>query len=170
MAVQKTLFSELGPLVEIPRGSDVVFVRRCVDRHSCDSVCYSRTIRVRHLEIDSVRRYFEKVFIYGKSIRWYGDIANARPINSWERFLIFRNTGKNQEYPWTRSALLLGLLFIGLLYWISGGISAAFISKRVVVSERDREPFVKNRQGHSLEGLHRDSPKLRPGQRPESRE
>lgn len=129
MAVQKTLFSELGPFVEIPRGSDVVFVRRCVDRHSCDSVWYSRTVRVRHLEIDSARSYFQKLFIYGRSMRRYGDIANARPINSWERFIVFRNTVKTQEYSWTRSALLLGLLFIGLLYWISGGISAALFSK-----------------------------------------
>jgi glycosyltransferase involved in cell wall biosynthesis len=139
MAVRKTLFSELGPFVEIPRGADVVFVRRCIDRKSCDAVCYSRVVKVRHLEIDSGRRYFEKLFIYGRSIRCYGHIANARPMTSRERLFVFRNTIKNKQYSWTRSTFLIGLLFVGLLYWIFGGISAALIPKPIVVPEHPQE-------------------------------
>ena len=139
MAVRRALFSELGPFAEIPRGSDSVFVRRCVDRYSCDAVCYSRSVKVRHLEIDSGRRYFQKAFIYGKSIQCYGSIAHARPMTSRERFFIFRNTVKKKEYSWTRSTLLIGLLFVGLLHWIFGGICATFISKRLVVPEQPQE-------------------------------
>lgn len=123
MAVRKTLFDELGPFIEMTRGADVVFVRRCVDRYSCDSVWYAPEIRVRHMEIDSPRRYFEKVFTYGNSIQNYGDIANARSITNWERFLVFRKTVQTQNYSWPRSALLLGTLLIGGLYWICGSIT-----------------------------------------------
>ncbi|MEY2539891.1 MAG: hypothetical protein QOG67_3631 [Verrucomicrobiota bacterium] len=130
MAVRRTLFSELGPFPEIPRGSDVVLVRRCIDRYSCDAVCYARMIKVRHVEIDSARKYFEKVFTYGKSIQRYGPIAKARPITGRERFFIFRDTVRKKNYSWKRSSLLVGLLFVGLLYWIFGGISAALISTR----------------------------------------
>ncbi|HEY4283130.1 MAG TPA: glycosyltransferase family 2 protein [Chthoniobacterales bacterium] len=127
MAVRRTLFGELGPFVEIPRGSDVVLVRKCVDRYSCDAVRYSRTIKVRHLEIDSARKYFEKAFTYGKSIHCYGPIGKARPISTWERSQIFRNTVQKNDYGWKRSTLLFGLLVVGLLYWIFGGISAALM-------------------------------------------
>jgi glycosyltransferase involved in cell wall biosynthesis len=125
MAVRKPLFAELGPFVEMPRGSDTVFVRKCVDRYSCDAICYSRSVKVRHLEIDSGRRYFKKVFTYGKSIQRYGDIAAARAMTSRERLLIFWNTIKNQHYSFTKSVVLFALLFVGLFYWIVGGISAA---------------------------------------------
>jgi glycosyltransferase involved in cell wall biosynthesis len=134
MAVQKSLFSELGVFTEIRRGADVILVRRCVDLYSCDSVCYSRTIRVRHLEIDSAWSYFQKAFIYGNSIRGYGEIANARALNSRERFVVFRNTVKNREYSWTKSALLLGLLFTGLLHWVFGGIFGALIKSKATRS------------------------------------
>ena len=136
MAVRKALFSELGPFEEIPRGSDVVFVRRCVDRYSCHAVCYSRSVKVRHLEIDSGRRYLQKVFIYGKSIQRYGSIANARSMSTGERLCIFRNTVKKHGYSWTKSTLLLGLLFVGLLFWISGRISGALIFQRLLEPEQ----------------------------------
>lgn len=135
MAVRKGLFSELGWFIEIPRGADSVFVRRCVDQNSCDAVRYSRGVKVRHLEIDSRRGYFQKVFLYGKSMRCYGNLANARPLTGRERLLVFRNTIKNKQYSWTRSLYLFGLLSIGLLYWVFGGISAALIPKSLVVSE-----------------------------------
>ena len=125
MAVRKTLFDEVGPFVEIPRGFDVILVRRCVDRHSCESVRYCRAVKVRHMEIDSAWKHFEKVFIYGDSLQTYSGIANARPITNRERFLIFRKTVQKQNYSWIRSVGLFSLLFVGFVYWISGSMSGA---------------------------------------------
>lgn len=139
MAVRKTLFGEFGRFVEIPRGADVVFVRRCVDRYSCDAVRYRRSARVRHLEIDCGRSYFQKVFTYGKSIQSYGCIAKARAMTGRERFFVFRNTIRKHKYSWTKSSLLLGLLVVGLLYWIWGGISAVLNPKRLVVFQQPEE-------------------------------
>jgi hypothetical protein len=123
----------LGLFVELPRGSDVILVRRCVDRYSCDSVCYARAVGVRHLEIDSARCYFRKFFTYGKSIRTYGIIANARPITGRERWLVYRNTVKRHAYSSPKSTALLAVLALGFLYWIAGGVSAALFSRRVLI-------------------------------------
>jgi glycosyltransferase involved in cell wall biosynthesis len=134
MAVRKALLDEIGPFNEMARGSDVIFVRRCVDGYSCDVVRYCPNIRVRHLEIDSPEKYFRKKFVYGGSIQRYGGVANARPITNRERFLVFRKTVQSQKYSWTRSTLLFGLLFIGFLYWVFGSISGALNSRRQVIS------------------------------------
>jgi glycosyltransferase involved in cell wall biosynthesis len=130
MAVRKTLIDELGPFVEIPRGSDVILVRRCVDRYSCDSVVYSPSIRVRHLEIDSAWRYFSKVFTYGRSLQTYGKIANARSITNRERFFVLRQTVKNHNYSWMKCIVLFSVLSTGFLYWIFGCIGAACKQKQ----------------------------------------
>ena len=124
MAVRRTLFDELGPFEEIPRGADTVMVRRCIDRHSCEAVCYSDAARVRHLEITSVQSYFRKVYIYGQSIRSYGQITRVRPMTNRERLVVFRKTVNAQHYSLARSAHLLSLLFLGWLCWISAGIKA----------------------------------------------
>lgn len=134
MAVRRALLDEIGPFEEMARGSDVILVRRCVDRYSCAVVRYCPNIRVRHMEIDSPEKYFRKLFVYGGSIQRYASVANARPITNWERFLIFRKTVDNHKYSWPRSALLMGLLSIGFLYWVFGGISGTLNSRRQVIS------------------------------------
>lgn len=82
MAVKRDVFDRCGPFLERARGSDVNFIRRCVDRYSCDIVRYSPDIRVRHMEIDSPGRFFRKLFIYGKSSRGYSKVVNARPLTN----------------------------------------------------------------------------------------
>ena len=124
MAVRKGLFDEIGPFVERARGSDVILVRRCVDRYSCDLVRYSPAVQIRHLEIRSAGDYFRKVLVYGRSSREYRQVVNARPLSSLERWLVFRNTVRGRGYSRTRSLLLLGLLGVGLLYWALGSLSA----------------------------------------------
>jgi glycosyltransferase involved in cell wall biosynthesis len=136
MAVRRSLLDEIGPFQEMDRGSDVVLVRRCVDRYSCDAVRYCPDMRVRHLEIDSPEKYFRKQFIYGGSIQRYASIANARAITNWERMLVFRKTVDNHKYSWPRSALLMGLLCIGFVYWVSGNITGALNSRRELMSGR----------------------------------
>jgi glycosyltransferase involved in cell wall biosynthesis len=123
MAVRKRLFDEIGLFLERARGSDTIFVRRWVDKHSCKAVCYSPEAQVRHMEIDSISKYFRKVSIYGSSRQKYKHIICARPLTNWERFLIFRRAVQSQRYSWIKSVFLLGLLAIGLVYWVLGSIS-----------------------------------------------
>jgi len=134
MAVRKKLFDEIGAFIERPRGSDTIFVRSCVDRYSCEVVRYCPELRARHMEIDSLSRYFRKVFIYGDSRRKYRHIAYVRPLTNWERFLVFRRTVRTNGYSWIKSAILFGLLAIGLICWVLGSMNAAWSLKRKVAS------------------------------------
>jgi glycosyltransferase involved in cell wall biosynthesis len=130
MAVRKVLFDEVGPFLERARGSDVIFIRRCVDRYSCDIVRYSPDIRVRHLEIDSPDKFFRKLFIYGRSSREYRRVVNVRPLTNWERFQVFRKTARGREYSWWKTLALLGLLAVAYSCWVSGSISNALCLRK----------------------------------------
>jgi glycosyltransferase involved in cell wall biosynthesis len=125
MAVRKKLIDELGPFLERARGSDVIFIRKCVDMYSCEVVRYSPQIRARHLEIDSPGKFFRKLFVYGRSSRKYSQAANARPLTHWERFQVFRKTVQNGNYTWVKSISLLCILAVAFSYWVSGSISNA---------------------------------------------
>jgi glycosyltransferase involved in cell wall biosynthesis len=125
MAVRRVLFDEAEPFLERARGSDTIFIRRCVDRYSCEVVRYSSRMRVRHLEIDSPDKFFRKLFIYGRSSREYRRVVNARPLTNWERFQVFRRTARDRGYSWWKTISLLGLLAVAYSCWVSGSISNA---------------------------------------------
>jgi hypothetical protein len=129
MAILKRLLDEMGPFVEMARGSDVILVCRCVDKHSCEIVHYSPKIRVRHMEIDSPGKYFRKVFVYARSSQQYRHIVCSRPLNNWERYVIFSRTVRRQRYSRIQSLSLLGLLAIGFGCWVLGSISATWVSR-----------------------------------------
>ena len=129
MAVRKKLFEDVGPFIERSRGSDTIFVRQCVDSYFCRIVRYYPEIRVRHMEIDSLLKYFRKVFIYGNSRRRYKHIYNTRPLTNQERFRVFRRTIQGQRYSWLQSVFFFGLLIVGLMCWNLGSVNAARFTK-----------------------------------------
>ena len=128
MAVRKGLFDEMGEFVERARGSDVIFIRRCVDKYSCQIARYCPQMRVRHLEIDSLHKYFRKTFTYGKSSKKYSQIVSARALNNRERIKIFRKTAQNRNYSLLKTCCFLSLLAGAFLYWFVGRISDASIA------------------------------------------
>lgn len=128
MAVRKRLFDELGPFLERARGSDTIFIQRCLDRYSCDFVRYCPQMQVRHLEIDTPYKYFRKLYVYGKSSSKYSQVVNARPLTNWERFRVFRSTSSNRGYSWFKTITFMCLLVAGYFYWISGSLTSALIS------------------------------------------
>jgi glycosyltransferase involved in cell wall biosynthesis len=124
MAVRSSLFRELGPFAEKPRGSDTAFVRLCADRYSAKAIRYAPKACVRHLEIDSVGAFYRKLFIYGGSGQRHGHAVYASPLSTKQRFEVFRSTVRTQGYSGVRSAVLLALLAAGLAYWVGGRIAA----------------------------------------------
>ena len=125
MAVKKRLFDELGLFVERARGADTIFVRRSVNKYSCEVVRYCPRIQVRHLEIESLRKLYQKFFIYGRSRRSHRLIVWQETLTNNERLLVFRNVVHNRGYSWKESITLIGLLGIGLVYWSLGNFSFA---------------------------------------------
>ncbi len=120
MAVRSSLFDELGPFVERERGSDTLFVQRCLERYPVDAVRFCPGMRVRHLEMDSVGAYYRKCAIYAASQRRYGQVASARPLNMRERWKVYRTIVHQQRYSWMQALWLLGLLGVGFLHWAWG--------------------------------------------------
>ncbi len=116
MAVRKRLFDQIGAFVERPRGADTIFVRRCVDQYGCSAVRHIPSMRVRHLEIDSVYKYYSKCSIYRRSRRAYRPMAFVRGLTNRERLLVFRRTVSNQGYSVAEAALLFALLTVGLTH------------------------------------------------------
>lgn len=130
MAVRKKLFDELGPFVERARGGDTIFVRHSVNTYSCEVIRYCPRIQVRHLEIESLGKLFQKFSIYGRSRRGQSRIVRQEPLTNTERLHVFRNVVHNQAYSWIESIILLGFLGIGLLYWGLGNV-------RLIGGEKD---------------------------------
>ncbi len=113
MTVRKALFDRIGPFSPVFRNSDIVFVRKAVDEHSCGVVGYFPEISVRHLEISDLRGYYRKLLTYGQDYQRYGKVASVRPLNSIERLGVFKKTIQNQRYSPGRSVLLFLLLSLG---------------------------------------------------------
>lgn len=128
MAVRKRLFDDLGPFLERARGSDTIFIQRCIDRYSCNIVRYSSQMQVRHLEIDGPNKYLRKLFVYGKSSSKYSQVVNARSLTNRERCQVFRSTSNARGYSWFKTIAFMCLLVIGYFYWISGSLTNALIS------------------------------------------
>lgn len=123
LAVRSALFREIGLFLERKRGADAIFVKQVVDHYGCDSVGYIPGMKVRHLEIDSFFRFCEKAYVHARSIQQFSNQMRVRSLNFKERLISFRRMAAIQEYNMIRSALALGMLGVGLVYWMLGKIS-----------------------------------------------
>ncbi|MFX0211570.1 MAG: glycosyltransferase [Candidatus Hodarchaeota archaeon] len=132
MAVRREIFDELGLFIERSRGSDTIFIRKVVEMYSCHSVVYCPDIRVKHMEIDNVLKYYRKMFIYGRSRQKYRNIAYTRSLNNCERIKVFLRTIHSQDYKSTKCIILFSLLAIGSFCWNLGNLSSIFSSKREI--------------------------------------
>lgn len=113
MIVRAELFEKLGPFPPVYRNSDVVFVRRVVDAHSCDAVIYSKPVSVLRLEVNTPWSYYGKMVTYGRDYNRYGKVAAVRPLNSNERMEIFRRTVSSKGYSSLQAAYLFAVLGFG---------------------------------------------------------
>lgn len=125
MAVRKRLFDEMGLFLEKARGADVIFIHNCIDRYSIDIVRSCPGIKVRHLEIDSLGKYFRKMFIYGRSSSNYRRIVTARPLSHRERLQIFRRALRRKRYSPLKTISFFLLLLTAYSYWVLGFVSDA---------------------------------------------
>ena len=113
MLVRLDAFGELGHFDRRPRGADVIFVQRVLQRYGTRAVRYQPSAVVDHLEVNSAPVYFRKAFIYGRSARDYCRIVPARPLRSRERFSIFCKVVRGNALSPLHSTYLLLLLAVG---------------------------------------------------------
>lgn len=122
MAVRRTTFDTYGPFVERRRGSDTVLLRRIIAGEGCRTAAYEPRMRVVHAEMTSVASYFKKLFIYGRSIRGYGRLADCRPLTFRERLNVFRSTRASGLYSPMQTVSLAALLVGGMAAWSLGNL------------------------------------------------
>lgn len=130
MAVQRSVFERCGPFLERLRGSDTVFVREVVDALGCRAVVFRPDVRAHHQELTGSAALLRKLFIYGRSSAFYGQIVDARPLTYRQRWQLFRHTVQRQRYSTPRAAVLLGLLATGVAAWTLGSQSARLAPAR----------------------------------------
>jgi len=125
MAVRRRVFDRAGPFMELQRGADVIFVHRVIAESSCEAVQYRPDVCIRHLEVTSAWKWFRKLNVYGRSVRRYGRLARARPLNTRERFRVCQATIRHGEYSAAKSLLLVVLLVVGVVHYELGRWSPA---------------------------------------------
>lgn len=128
MAVSREVFDTLGNFQERLRGGDSILVRKAVKHYGCDCVKYLETMCVEHMEVNTIRSYYKKVFIYGRSRESYKNQAQIRQLSFPEKIMIFRNSKQQSNDSFLESLCSLVLLSIGLVFWNIGKLSVAFIS------------------------------------------
>ena len=120
MAVRRSLMDAVGPFAELGRGADVIFVRRAIDRFSCQILRYSPDVVIRHLEITSFWKWYRKMYIYGRSYQNYRRMVVAHPLSNTQRLEVFNRMRSGSNLSWLESAGLFTVLGGGILWWQFG--------------------------------------------------
>jgi len=120
MLTRRAALEATGGFDVRPRGADVIFVQRVLQRFGTGAVCYEPDAVVNHLEVHSAWVYFRKAFIYGRSARSYRRVVRARPLRGRERWRIFGETVRSNALPAIESAYLLALLTLGVAAYSAG--------------------------------------------------
>ena len=132
MAVTRSLIERIGPFAPVYRNADVVLVRRAVDELSPSGLAFCDAMRVRRLEVASVRQYLGKQVLYGRDYARYADLAGAETLNTAQRFEVFRRTREHHQLGWFQQVRLLAILGVGAVCYD--------IMRRVGLLRRTNEP------------------------------
>ncbi|MBW3661039.1 MAG: glycosyltransferase [Gemmatimonadetes bacterium] len=115
MAVRRGVMEAVGPFLEIDRGGDTVLVHRAVATYGRGILRYHPEIRVRHLEMTGLARYYGKSGTYGRSNERLRELVPFRPLTTRERWGVFRSTLRERGWSPLRGATLLAVLAVGML-------------------------------------------------------
>jgi glycosyltransferase involved in cell wall biosynthesis len=124
MAVRREVLEAVGLFPERRRGGDTLLVRLIAAGRPPAAVRYCPELRVRHLEVDTIRAYYVKCLAYGRSMQAVNRIA-GRSLRLRERLEIWRRAVRRERYSPVRSALLFATLVGGLGFWALGSASAS---------------------------------------------
>jgi glycosyltransferase involved in cell wall biosynthesis len=107
MAVLRSVFEEVGPFVDRPRGADVLLVRSALRRFGADAIRFEPRMRVRHVELERLGQYLRKMHVYGYAHHGYRHAAPVRALRLSERRRLLRETLRAARAPAALPALVL---------------------------------------------------------------
>lgn len=117
MAVRRSVMEQVGPFAPVVRNADAVLVRRVVDAFSPTALAYCDTMRVRRLEIATVRQYLGKLASYGRDFPRYATLAKASTLDARQRLTVFWRTVRRHRLGPIDAVSLLAVLALGALYY-----------------------------------------------------
>ena len=123
MAVRKSLVDAMGPFLEIHRGGDTVFVKQAVNRYERGILRYAPDVRVVHLEMTSVGKWYQKTLTYGRSHQNYRRIVASRSLSIKQRLEIFRRVAATNKLSVLDRAKLSLILAAGMVHWFTGRLT-----------------------------------------------
>ena len=103
-------------------------MRRVVAALSPDAVRYSPELHVEHLEIATLRDYYRKAYVYGRSFRRFGPRGPVRPLRTRERLRVWQRAVEAR--PRAEAAALLAVLAAGAASWCAGSLSGLVREER----------------------------------------
>lgn len=125
MAVTRELIERIGPFAPVFRNADVVMVRRAVDELSPQALAFCHAMRVRRLEVATLREYLGKQAIYGRDFPRYAQVAAASTLDMRQRFRVYADTVRSKRLGLLDATLLLGVLGVGAIcYDLSRRVAA----------------------------------------------
>jgi glycosyltransferase involved in cell wall biosynthesis len=124
MAVERSVFDEVGPFAEQPRGADTLLVRAAAARFGTARIRFDAHMRVRHAELDGVGSHFRKRHIYGYVRHRHRDAVPSRRLQLFEWIGLLRETGRVTHGATALPAL--GVLTVAdACSWWAGRLRAA---------------------------------------------
>jgi glycosyltransferase involved in cell wall biosynthesis len=113
MALRRSVIDRLGPFAPVFRNADVVFVRRAVDELSPSALAFCAAMRVRRLEVASVRQYLGKQAAYGSDYIRYARLASARTLDTKQRLEVFVRAVRRSNFGPLDATTLFAILTLG---------------------------------------------------------
>jgi glycosyltransferase involved in cell wall biosynthesis len=123
MAVRKSLADAMGPFLELHRGADTVFVKQAVNRYEPGILRYAPEVRVVHLEMTSVAKWWQKTLTYGRSHQNYRRIVASRSLSIKQRLEIFRRVAATDQLSVLERTKLSLILAAGMVHWFTGRLT-----------------------------------------------
>ncbi len=124
MAVRRSVFDLVGLFSERARGADTIFVQHTVAQSSSDHVRYCDDMSVIHMEIKSLKSYYVKMFLHGRSAGRHKNIAKIQFLTMQGVCQILQHTIRQYHYPLGKLVFLVVLLIGSRMSWQAGKWSA----------------------------------------------
>lgn len=126
MGVRRSAYDRFGPFMEIPRGADTIFTRTVAHGLGCEAVCFDKTLRVVHAELESLAAYYTKMYTYGRSLQVNRQASHAKSLGVRDRGMALVECLREGNYSLLESIAFVPLLLGGVVAWHLGGIAARF--------------------------------------------
>ena len=126
LATRRRLFDEIGRFVDLPRGSDALWVAEVARRRGCGAIRFAPDASVIHHEMDGLGVYYRKVYAYARHRVRGNAILPIRALSAAERWSVVRAVMREQRVPAMRGAMLLAALAAGAAVWTAGSLAGRF--------------------------------------------